>query len=165
GADALIVQSELPLTAATSSTCHGNWTLEQDQETFVVVTHSLPHRLRARTLAKSEAALRLEFTKRFWTDWCARLTYEGRYREQVLRSALVLKGLTNSETGAIAAAPTTSLPEAIGGVRNWDYRSTWLRDASFTLDALFGVGYIEEAGAFMRWLRRTIPVEAGDLQI
>ena len=165
GADALIVQSELPLAAATSSTCSGSWTLEQDQETFVVVTHSLPHRLRARTLAKSETALRLEFTKRFWTDWSARLKYEGRYREQVLRSALVLKGLTNSETGAIAAAPTTSLPEAIGGVRNWDYRYTWLRDASFTLDALFGVGYIEEAVAFMRWLRRTIPVEAGDLQI
>ena len=88
----------------------------------------------------------------FWQRWAARCTYHGRWREVVLRSALALKLLTYQPTGAIVAAPTTSLPEGIGGVRNWDYRYTWIRDGAFTVYAFLRVGFTEEATAFMHWL-------------
>jgi GH15 family glucan-1,4-alpha-glucosidase len=95
-------------------------------------------------------------TMRFWRTWLSKCTYQGRWREVVQRSALVLKLLTYEPTGAIVAAPTCSLPEAIGGVRNWDYRYTWLRDSAFTIYALMRVGFVDEAGAFMGFLRKRI---------
>lgn len=88
----------------------------------------------------------------FWREWVARGTYDGRWREDVIRSLLTLKLLTYSPTGAIIAAPTTSLPEVIGGSRNWDYRYCWIRDSALTLQAFMRTGYIEEARLFMRWL-------------
>src|SRR5262245_17955706 len=88
----------------------------------------------------------------YWQRWSARCTYHGRWREVVLRSALALKPLTYESTGAIVAAPTTSLPEGIGGVRNWDYRYTWIRDAAFTVYAFLRVGFTDEATRFMHWL-------------
>ena len=95
----------------------------------------------------------------FWRTWIARSTYKGRWREMVNRSALVLKLLTSQRYGSIVAAPTFGLPEVIGGGRNWDYRYTWIRDASFTLYGLNRLGYNDEAAAFMNWiegaLRRT----------
>jgi GH15 family glucan-1,4-alpha-glucosidase len=91
-------------------------------------------------------------TLHYWRTWLAQCTYQGRWREMVQRSALVLKLLTYAPTGAIIAAPTTSLPEMIGGSRNWDYRYTWLRDASFTLYGLLTLGFTQEAEAFMAWL-------------
>jgi GH15 family glucan-1,4-alpha-glucosidase len=99
-----------------------------------------------------EAEDRFRETVAYWRRWLARCTYHGRWRETVQRSALALKLLTFGPTGAIVAAPTTSLPESIGGGRNWDYRYTWIRDASFTLYALLRIGFTEEAVRFMDWL-------------
>jgi GH15 family glucan-1,4-alpha-glucosidase len=89
----------------------------------------------------------------YWRRWLSKCTYTGRWREMVHRSALTLKLLTFEPTGAIVAAPTCSLPEAIGGQRNWDYRYTWIRDAAFTLYALLRIGFTEEAGAFKQWVQ------------
>lgn len=107
-----------------------------------------------------------EATVDYWHDWLAQCTYRGRWREHVYRSALVMKLMTFEPTGAIIAAPTASLPEHIGGERNWDYRYTWLRDAGFTLYAFMRIGFMEEAAAFMHWLdlRCHEPNEDGSLQ-
>ena len=105
-------------------------------------------------------------TVAFWRGWLARSQYQGRWREMVDRSALVLKLLTFIPTGAIVAAPTASLPEELGGMRNWDYRFTWVRDASFTLYALLRLGFTREAESFMDWIRqRCEESEDGSLQI
>jgi GH15 family glucan-1,4-alpha-glucosidase len=101
----------------------------------------------------------------FWGDWAERCTYEGHWHDAVHRSLLTLKALTFAPTGGIVAAPTTSLPEWIGGVRNWDYRYCWLRDATLTLLALVRGGYVEEAGAWRDWLLRAIAGSPDDLQI
>jgi GH15 family glucan-1,4-alpha-glucosidase len=101
-----------------------------------------------------------DHTARFWRDWIGRSTYRGRWRETVERSALTLKLLTHEPSGAVIAAATTSLPEKLGGNRNWDYRFVWIRDAAFTLYALLRLGFTEEAGAFMDWLAQRIGDEA-----
>ena len=107
----------------------------------------------------------LRDTESFWTEWAGRCSYRGEWRDAVVRSLIVLKALTYVPTGGIVAAPTTSLPERIGGVRNWDYRYCWLRDATFTLDALLLAGYTDEAGAWRDWLLRTVAGDPADLQI
>jgi GH15 family glucan-1,4-alpha-glucosidase len=99
------------------------------------------------------AALCMERTLKFWRDWIGQSTYRGRWREMVNRSALALKLLTSRKHGAIVAAATFGLPETPGGERNWDYRYTWIRDASFTVYAFMRLGFVEEANAYMRWLR------------
>ena len=107
----------------------------------------------------------LEETVAFWEEWAAVCKFEGRWHAAVHRSLLTLKALTYAPTGGIVAAPTTSLPEWIGGVRNWDYRFCWLRDATLTLLALIRGGYVDEAGAWRDWLLRAIAGSPDDLQI
>ncbi len=104
-------------------------------------------------------------TDEFWRDWVAQCTYHGPYREAVVRSLITLKALTYEPTGGIIAAPTTSLPEEIGGSRNWDYRFTWLRDAAITLSSLLRTGYHEEARAWREWLLRAVAGDPQNLQI
>src|SRR6516164_8236690 len=124
----------------------------------------------ASRLANTELHLRnfdweLAHTLHWWRTWLAGCTYKGDYEAWVKRSALVLKMLTYAPTGAIVAAPTTSLPEELGGVRNWDYRFTWLRDSALTLDALMLCGYPDEAMAFRAWLLRVAAGDPSKLQI
>jgi GH15 family glucan-1,4-alpha-glucosidase len=107
----------------------------------------------------------LETTERSWRAWSDRCTYQGRWRDAVVRSLVTLKALTYGPTGGLVAAPTTSLPEQPGGVRNWDYRFCWLRDATFTLNALLLAGYQEEAIAWREWLLRAVAGSPEDLQI
>jgi GH15 family glucan-1,4-alpha-glucosidase len=101
-------------------------------------------------------------TAGFWRDWLARSTYRGRWREMVARSAMTLKLMTYEPTGAVIAAPTAGLPEQAGGERNWDYRYTWIRDSSFSVYALLGLGYREEAARFGFWMRDRVTERAGD---
>jgi GH15 family glucan-1,4-alpha-glucosidase len=101
-------------------------------------------------------------TVNYWKDWVAKSSYKGRWMEIVNRSALVLKLLTSYKYGSIVAAPTFSIPESIGGQRNWDYRFTWIRDASFTVYALIRLGYTKEAGAFMKWVEKVCEEMKGD---
>jgi GH15 family glucan-1,4-alpha-glucosidase len=107
----------------------------------------------------------LQDTEEFWTEWCSRCTYEGESRDLVMRSLITLKALTYLPTGGIVAAPTTSLPEKLGGARNWDYRFCWLRDATFTLFALMNSGYTEEASAWHNWLLRAVAGAPANMQI
>jgi GH15 family glucan-1,4-alpha-glucosidase len=107
----------------------------------------------------------LQDTADFWTEWCSHCTYEGDHRELVMRSLITLKALTYAPTGGIVAAPTTSLPEKLGGARNWDYRFCWLRDATFTLLALMNSGYTGEATAWYNWLLRAAAGAPVNMQI
>jgi GH15 family glucan-1,4-alpha-glucosidase len=110
-------------------------------------------------------AVALQETEDFWTEWCSRCTYQGEHRDLVMRSLITLKALTYEPTGGIVAAPTTSLPEKLGGSRNWDYRFCWLRDATFTLLALMNSGYTEEASAWHNWLLRAAAGAPDNMQI
>src|SRR5215813_129991 len=112
-----------------------------------------------------DAGESLEQTASFWTDWVSRCTYQGKYRDAVVRSLITIKALTYAPTGGIVAAPTTSLPEDLGGVRNWDYRYCWLRDATLVLEALLRTGYVDEAAAWRGWLGRAVAGSAKDVQI
>jgi GH15 family glucan-1,4-alpha-glucosidase len=113
----------------------------------------------------SDVATALRRTDVFWREWARTCTYDGPWREMVMRSLLTLKALTDARTGAVLAAPTTSLPEHVGGVRNWDYRYCWLRDATFVLVALLNAGYEEEAFAWRGWLLRAVAGNPDQIQI
>ncbi|HLY39498.1 MAG TPA: glycoside hydrolase family 15 protein, partial [Candidatus Binatia bacterium] len=112
----------------------------------------------------TDALADLAATEASWREWSGRCTYEGEWKEAVQRSLLVLKALAYEPTGGIVAAPTTSLPEQLGGVRNWDYRFCWLRDATFSLYALNVSGYVDEAQAWRDWLLRAVAGKPSELQ-
>jgi len=141
--------------------------LIEEGETAVFVLHKVK-KGEGCTISYSptQAESRFRDTIGYWRDWLSKSNYKGRWREMVHRSALILKLLTFEPTGAIVAAPTCSLPEGIGGERNWDYRYTWIRDAAFTVYAFLRIGFTEEATNFMRWIvDRSSEDESGYLQI
>ena len=141
--------------------------LQEGEETVFVLRQMNPGRGCDPLITEGEADALFKQTVDYWRRWLANCAYRGRWREMVHRSALVLKLLTYEPTGAIIAAPTCSLPEEVGGGRNWDYRYTWIRDTAFTLYALLRIGFTAEAGAFMHWLEaRCHEIEPdGSLQI
>ncbi|GMO11089.1 glycoside hydrolase family 15 protein [Bradyrhizobium sp. TM233] len=115
--------------------------------------------------APIDPEIALRETEQFWKDWCSHCTRDGEYHDLIVRSLITLKALTFGPTGGIVAAPTTSLPEKLGGSRNWDYRFCWLRDATFTLLALMNSGYTEEASAWHNWLLRAAAGSPANMQI
>ncbi|MFD3823819.1 glycoside hydrolase family 15 protein [Streptomyces sp. NPDC058625] len=143
-------------------TTYGEFTVAPGERVVFVLTWHPSHEPRP-PLVDPYASLRHSIED--WRAWASRCRYDGPYRDEVVRSLITLKALTYSPTGGIVAAPTTSLPEELGGVRNWDYRYCWLRDSTMTLSALLAAGYQEEAEAWRDWLLRAVAGDPGDLQI
>jgi len=161
GPDALELYSDVALRGEQWTTV-ADFTVAAGQRVpFVLVWHP-SHRPPPPPLDPEEA---LRQTEHWWQAWSQRCTYEGPWREAVLRSLITLKALTYAPTGGIVAAPTTSLPERLGGVRNWDYRFCWVRDATFTLYALMSGGYIDDARAWRDWLLRAVAGTPSQLNI
>jgi len=162
---ALALRSELPLqVSGDDRSARGVSKIRSGEHKYLSLTYSMEAPAVV-PLLRDAARGRIDRTVRWWRDWAGRCAYEGPYREAVVRSALTLKLMTYAPSGALVAAPTTSLPEWLGGVRNWDYRYCWLRDASFTSRALFGLGYTEEAEAFLGWLLHATRLTWPELQV
>jgi GH15 family glucan-1,4-alpha-glucosidase len=161
GPDLVVIRTLAPLTGEGLKTV-SEFTVSEGQSVEFVMTYG-PSHLPAPQPIHPETAI--QETQNFWEKWTSECTYQGPYREQVERSLITLKALTYRPTGGIVAAVTTSLPEQIGGPRNWDYRYCWLRDATFTLLALMYAGYYQEARAWQRWLLRAIAGSPDQAQI
>jgi len=168
GCDGLFVSGDMPLDIKASHDLEGRFTVNASQRQYLSLWWNQPENLDGTSLQAPGAAeldARLQQTREWWHSWTARYTFKGPWSEYVLRSALVLKGLTNAPTGAIAAAATTSLPEAPHGPRNWDYRFSWIRDSSFTGRSLAELGFVKEADGFRRFIERCAAGSADQLQI
>ncbi|WP_369238641.1 glycoside hydrolase family 15 protein [Streptomyces sp. R21] len=141
---------------------HSEFTVAEGEKVAFVLTWHPSHEPRPPLMDPYDA---LRCSVEEWQEWAARCRYDGPYRDIVVRSLITLKALTYQPTGGIVAAPTTSLPEEFGGVRNWDYRYCWLRDSTLTLGALLSAGYHDEAEAWRDWLLRAVAGDPADLQI
>lgn len=144
--------TSVPLEQDGEGGIRAHFTLHEGHSVHFILESAKDHDLAPQHLTHGQYQEAFQGTINYWRTWLSQCQYHGRWREVVYRSALVLKLLTYAPTGAIVAAATTSLPETIGGKRNWDYRYTWLRDASFSLYSLLTLGFTEEAQAFMGWL-------------
>jgi GH15 family glucan-1,4-alpha-glucosidase len=161
GPDAVELRTDAPIDVTTGSVTSEFRVLAGERVAFVLTWHrsyeAAPPRIDPHDALRD--------TVRFWTRWAARCEYHGEWRDAVMRSLITLKALTYRPTGGIVAAPTTSLPEELGGARNWDYRFCWLRDATFTLYSLLMAGYDTEAEAWREWLLRAVAGNPRDLRI
>ncbi|MEI5523190.1 glycoside hydrolase family 15 protein [Streptomyces brasiliscabiei] len=163
GPDAVWLRSEPGVRSwSEDRATYAEFTVEPGEKVAFVLTWHPSHEPRPRLVDPYEA---LRSSLHDWRAWAARCRYTGPHRDTVVRSLITLKALTYAPTGGIVAAATTSLPEEIGGVRNWDYRHCWLRDSTLTLGALLSCGYQEEAGAWRDWLLRAVAGDPADLQI
>ena len=161
GPDMVTLRTDVPLRGEGLTTV-GEFTVAAGETVSFVLTHGLSH-LPPPVPVRPAAAL--ADTEAFWAEWAGRCTYQGEWRDAVMRSLLTLKALTYRPTGGIVAAATTSLPEQLGGARNWDYRFCWLRDATLTLLSLMDAGYYGEASAWRDWLLRAAAGSPDQLQI
>ena len=163
GPDALALISPVPVEADfENARIEATFTVRQGQRLAFLLEHYPSHESAPKPVDPERS---LEQTERFWREWVARCKYQGPWRDAVVRSLITLKALTYSDTGGIVAAATTSLPEELFGVRNWDYRFCWLRDSTLTLDALLRAGYLDEAKAWRDWLMRAAAGSPSELQI
>ncbi|UXY19041.1 glycoside hydrolase family 15 protein [Streptomyces cynarae] len=163
GPDSVWLRSEPPVRIwGEDFATHSEFTVGKGDRVAFVLTWHPSHEPRPALVDPFEA---LDSSVEDWRAWAARCRYRGPHREVVVRSLITLKALTYAPTGGIVAAPTTSLPESLGGVRNWDYRYSWLRDSTLTLQALLAAGYHEEAEAWRDWLLRAVAGKPADLQI
>jgi GH15 family glucan-1,4-alpha-glucosidase len=161
GPDAVLIRSPVDMRESDRGVV-SHFTIKKGEQLAFVFTWYPSHLPEP---AVSDVEKDLADTEYFWREWTGRCKYEGDWRDAVLRSLITLKALTYAPTGAIVAAPTMALPEDLGGVRNWDYRFCWLRDATLTLQALMVGGYIEEATAFRDWLLRAAAGDPRQVQI
>jgi GH15 family glucan-1,4-alpha-glucosidase len=161
GPDAVWLRTPVPLHGQGLATV-ADFTVEAGQRVPFVLTYQPSHRPRPKPVDAFDA---VRDTERFWTKWIGRCEFDRPWADAVRRALVTLKALTYAPTGGIVAAATTSLPEQLGGPRNWDYRFCWLRDASFTLQALLGTGYVAEAKAWREWLLRAAAGDPADLRI
>ncbi|HEX4261711.1 MAG TPA: glycoside hydrolase family 15 protein, partial [Acetobacteraceae bacterium] len=161
GPDLVVLRTPVKLHGRDMTT-QAEFTIAEGETIPFVLQHG-PSHLPAPAAIDAEAALAA--TDAYWRDWSARCRYQGPWRDPVLRSLMTLKALTFETTGGIAAAPTTSLPEQLGGQRNWDYRFCWLRDTTLTLMALMQAGYYDEARDWRDWLHRAIAGDPAQIQI
>lgn len=161
GPNSLWLDTMAPTYGEDLTTCSDFTVTEGERLTFSLTWH--PSHLSPPEVPDAEAALKV--TEEHWTKWVSHCTYDGPYREAVVRSLITLKALTYAPTGGIVAAPTTSLPEDLGGSRNWDYRFCWLRDAALCFSSLLGTGYRAEARDWAGWLVRAVAGDPEKLQI
>jgi GH15 family glucan-1,4-alpha-glucosidase len=164
GPDALVLRADVDMEVERAA-ARAVFEVEQGQTACFIAAYHPSHVWPETPLVPEVAPALVEATDAYWQAWAERCRYDGPWHEQVMRSLLTLKALTYSPTGGIVAAATTSLPEHIGGVRNWDYRYCWLRDATYTLDALLDLGYTAEAREWRAWLLRAVAGHPKDLQI
>ena len=161
GPDALVLRTPIE-TRGENLTTLAEFTVAKGDRVPFVLTWFASHKKPPRAINPEHA---LRDTKAFWREWSGKCQPQGEWHDAVVRSLITLKGLTYAPTGGIVAAATTSLPEQIGGVRNWDYRICWLRDATFTLYALMNAGYLDEAREWRQWLLRAVAGSASQMQI
>ena len=164
GSEAISVYCSSPLTVVNDG-FRSRGVIFEDEKLYSTVSNQVSFNNQTEPLTPDQLELELADTTSFWEEWSAQCTFMGEHREAVVRSALTLKALTYAPSGGLVAAPTTSLPEVIGGERNWDYRYTWIRDATFAIYALSIIGFTDEARAFKEWLEWTTSGRARDLQV